>query len=111
MGNVATESNLGLIYKYAERVKQTLDGIDQAKSENLYILSDLAVAVIKKWQEKKHWVFQAYPGKVGLPIGLYHALPSHNVAQEIAERQYLPEGMDSKLDDLFRNVDRRKVWI
>ncbi|KAK1537015.1 uncharacterized protein CCOS01_02335 [Colletotrichum costaricense] len=106
--NVATEENLGLIYKYAERVKQTRDAISPEASENLYIVSDLAQAVVRKWQERKNWSFQAYPGKVGLPIGLYTALPSHQVAQEIAEKQYLPSEIDEKLDGLFKSIDRKK---
>ncbi|KAK1675674.1 armadillo-type protein [Colletotrichum godetiae] len=106
--NVATEDNLGLIYKYAERVKQTRDAISPEASENLYIISDLAQAVVRKWQERKNWSFQAFPGKVGLPIGLYTALPSHQVAQEIAEKQYLPSEIDEKLDGLFKSIDRKK---
>ncbi|KXH54594.1 hypothetical protein CSAL01_09946 [Colletotrichum salicis] len=106
--NVAIEDNLGLIYKYAERVKQTRDAISPEASDNLYIVSDLAQAVVRKWQERKNWSFQAYPGKVGLPIGLYTALPSHQVAQEIAEKQYLPSEIDEKLDGLFKSIDRKK---
>ncbi|TPX13785.1 uncharacterized protein E0L32_005729 [Thyridium curvatum] len=108
VSNVATEENLGLIHKYAERVKQTRDSIDPAKSENIYVLCDLAQAVIRKWQEKRNWHFEAYPGKVGLPVGLFSALPSHEAAQEIAEKQYLPEGMDEKLDELLRAADRKQ---
>ncbi|OLN81675.1 Sister chromatid cohesion protein pds5 [Colletotrichum chlorophyti] len=106
--NVATEDNLGLIYKYAERVKQTRDAIHPDESDHLYIVSDLAQAVIRKFQERKNWSFQAFPGKVGLPIGLYTALPSHQVAQEIAEKQYLPADIDGKLDGLFKSIDRKK---
>ncbi|KAF6843278.1 spo76 protein [Colletotrichum musicola] len=109
LSNVATEDNLGLIHKYAERVKQTRDGISPEDSENLYIISDLAQAVIRKWQERKNWVFQAFPGKVGLPIGLYTALPSHQVAQEIAEKQFLSADVDEKLDGIFKSIDRKKV--
>ncbi|KAL1871871.1 hypothetical protein VTK73DRAFT_1839 [Phialemonium thermophilum] len=104
---VATESNLGLINKYAERVKQTHDALDP-KSENHRVLSDLAQAVIRKWQEKKNWTFEAYPGKVGLPMGLYTALQSHEEAQEVAEKQYIPDGLDEKLDELLRAMDRKK---
>src|SRR5690606_10053325 len=72
---------------------------------------DLAQAVLRKWQEKRNWSFQAYPNRVGLPIGLFSALPSHDVAQEIAEKQYLPDGVDERLDELIRAVDRKKVKI
>jgi sister chromatid cohesion protein PDS5 len=90
-------------------VKQTRDGIKPSQSENLYVISDLAQTLLRKWQERRNWVFQAFSGKVGLPIGLYTALPSHEVAQEIAEKQYLPEGVDERLDELLRSVDKKKV--
>lgn len=109
LSNIATEDNISLIYKYAERVKQTRDGITPEASENLYVLSDLAQAVIRKWQERRNWVFQAYPGKVGLPSGLYTALPSSEVAQQIAKKLYIPDEIDEKLDELIRAMDRKKV--
>ncbi|KAK5627649.1 hypothetical protein RRF57_003364 [Xylaria bambusicola] len=109
VSNVATEANFGMIFKYAERVKQTLDGIDPSKSERLYILSDLAQSLLRKWQERKNWSFQAYSSKIGLPVGLYTSLPSHQAAQEIAEKQYLPEEVDEQLDNLLRSVDKKKV--
>ncbi|KAI0118679.1 armadillo-type protein [Nemania sp. FL0031] len=108
LSTVATEANFGMIFKYAERVKQTLDGIDRSKSERLYILSDLAQSLSRKWQERKNWSFQAFSGKIGLPVGLYTALPSHQAAQEIAEKQYLPEEVDGELDNLLRLLDKKK---
>ncbi|OTA99180.1 hypothetical protein M426DRAFT_325376 [Hypoxylon sp. CI-4A] len=108
VSNIATEANFGMIYKYAERVKQTRDGINPEQSERLYVLSDLTQSVLKKWQEKRNWTFQAYPSKVGLPVGLYTALPSHDVAQEIASTQYLPEGVDEQLDELLKSLDKKK---
>ncbi|KAI0386243.1 armadillo-type protein [Hypomontagnella monticulosa] len=108
ISNVATEANFGMIFKYAERVKQTRDGITPTESERLYVISDLAQSVLRKLQDKKNWSFQAYSGKIGLPIGLYTALPSHDVAQEIAEKQFLPEGLDDKLDELLRSMDKKK---
>jgi sister-chromatid-cohesion protein PDS5 len=107
---VATEANLGLIYKYAERVKQTKDAL-YPEWDNHRVLSDLAQAVIRKWQEKRNWTFEAYPGKIGLPVGLYVALHSHDEAQEVAEKQYVPEGVDEKLDELLRAIERKKVRL
>ncbi|KAI0405369.1 armadillo-type protein [Xylaria palmicola] len=108
VSNVATEANFGMIFKYAERVKQTLDGIDRSKSDRLYILSDLAQSLLRKWQERKNWSFQAFSNKIGLPVGLFMALPSHQAAQEIAEKQYLPEEAEERLDDLLRSMDKKK---
>ncbi|KAL3419137.1 spo76 protein [Phlyctema vagabunda] len=106
--SVANENNLALIYKYAERVKQARDGVHPTESDNLYVMSDLAQTLIRKWEEKKGWSMQAWPGKVGLPVGLFAALPSHEVAQSIAEKQYLPEDLDGVLDTLVRNADKKK---
>ena len=109
LGAIASEENIALIYKYAERVKQTRDGLDAEASESLYVLSDVAQLVTRKYLEKRNWSFQAYPGKVGLPTGLYVALPSSDVAQQIAKKQYVPEELDERLDDLVRQIDRKKV--
>jgi sister-chromatid-cohesion protein PDS5 len=111
LSTVATEENISLIYKYAERVKQTRDALSPESSENLYVLSDLAQAAIRKFQEKRNWSFQAWPEKVGLPTGLYTALPSSEVAQQIAKKLYIPEEMDEKLDDLLRVMERKKVRL
>lgn len=111
LSNVATESSLGLINKYAERVKQTLDGIDAEKSENLYVLSDLTQATIRKFQQRKGWISESYPDKVGVPQGLYLPLPSHDVALEIARKQYVPEGVEDRLDDLLKAAERKKVQL
>lgn len=112
--NVVTEGNFNMVFKYAERVKQTMDGIEPAKSERLYVVSDLATTLLRKWQERKGWSFQAFAGRVGLPVGLYTALPSHEKAQEIAEKNYLPEDTEEALDNLLRVVDKKKVsqdWV
>jgi sister-chromatid-cohesion protein PDS5 len=106
---VANEGNISHIYKYAERVKQTRDALNPDSSDNLYVLSDLATSVIRKFQERRNWSFQAWPDKVGLPTGLYTALPSSEVAQQIAKKQYIPEELDEKLDGLIRALERKKV--
>ncbi|KAF5026647.1 hypothetical protein F66182_1273 [Fusarium sp. NRRL 66182] len=108
LNTCATEENISLIYKYAERVKQTRDALNPNASERLYVLADIAMAVTRKWQERRNWVFQAYPGKVGMPSALVQALPSSEAAHEIAQKQYMPEELDEKLDDLLRAVDRKK---
>ncbi|ERT00736.1 hypothetical protein HMPREF1624_01968 [Sporothrix schenckii ATCC 58251] len=108
LNNVATESSLGLITKYAERVKQTLDGINVENSENLYVLSDLTQATIRKFQQRRGWIFESYADKVGVPQGLYSPLPSHDVALEIARKQYIPEGVEDRLDDLLKAAERKK---
>jgi len=107
---VATEENLSLIYHVAQRVKSVQDGIDPAKSDNLYFLSDLAQEVIRRYEEAHGWSMQAWPGKLKMPSGLFAALPNHEVAQQIAMKQYVPEALLDQLDDLVRaNLKSKKV--
>ncbi|KAL5877658.1 Sister chromatid cohesion protein pds5 [Pyricularia oryzae] len=108
VSNVASESNLGMLFKYAERTKQTQDALDTEKSENVYTLCDVALAVLRKWQEKRGWTLEAYSNKVGLPVGLFLPLQSHDIAQSIASKQYISEEVEDKLDDMIRAVDRKK---
>ncbi|APA14981.1 hypothetical protein SS1G_13681 [Sclerotinia sclerotiorum 1980 UF-70] len=108
VSSIASEDNLGLIYKYAQSVKQARDSINPVESENLYVLSDLAQAVISKWEVKKGWTMQSYPAKVRVPAKLFGPLQSHSIAQEIAEKNFIPEEMDEELDKLIRNVDKKK---
>lgn len=106
---VATEDNLSLVYHVAQRVKQTRDAVSPASSENLYYLSDLAQAVIRLYEDAQGWSMQAWPGKIGLPASLFQALPDHDVAQEIATRSFLPEGLAEKLEALVKAKPKLKV--
>lgn len=109
ISTVAFEENLPHIYKYAQRVKQAQDALPGSSSDRLYTLSDLAQALIRKWEEKKGWSMLSWPKQVGLPSGLFVGLPSHEVAQQIAETIYIPEELDPLLDSLVREVDKKKV--
>lgn len=111
LGTVASEDNIGHIYKYAERVKQTRDALNPEASDNLYVLSDLSQSAIRKYQERRGWSFQAWPDRVGLPTGLYTALPSSEAAQAIAKKQYITDELDETIDDLVKALDRKKVSL
>jgi sister-chromatid-cohesion protein PDS5 len=50
---------------------------------------------------------QTWPVKVGMPVGLFAALPSHEIAQEIAEKNYMPEDMDDLLEELVRTSGKK----
>jgi sister chromatid cohesion protein PDS5 len=112
---VATADNLPLIYHVAQRVKSVRDGIDPTKSENLYVLSDLAQATIRAFQEQKGWSLPAWPGKAGMPSGIFKAMPDHETAQEVATTQYLPNemveaggGVDDVVREMMRTTRKRK---
>lgn len=108
--SVAKEDNISLIYHLAQRVKGVEDAIDAAQSERLYVLSDLAQAVIQRYRDLFGWNIQAVPKKSRMPADVFANLPSHERAQEIAEKQYVPEELVDELDDLVRaGVKGRKV--
>lgn len=106
LDTVASEDNIALIFKYAERVKQARDAVG-ADPDRIYVYSDVAQSMITLWIDKKGWTMQTWPVKVGLPIGLFAGLPSHEVAQEIAEKSYLPDDMDELLEELVRTSGKK----
>lgn len=107
--NVATEENISLIYHIAQRIKQYRDAIsprtDSGQSEfdpNLYHLSDLAQLTIRKYEEAQSWIIQTLPAKIKLPSSLFEEIKSHDEAQQIAEHNYLPEGVEEEIESLVR---------
>ncbi|KHJ33148.1 putative sister chromatid cohesion and dna repair protein [Erysiphe necator] len=108
LSTVASQENLPLIYKYAQRVKQARDNFAGADSERLYVLSDLAQAIIKRWEEKKRWSMQSWPKQVGLPTGLFAGLSNHEVAQEIAEKTFISDELDPLLDSLVKEYEKKR---
>ena len=119
LSTIANEENLSLIFHIAQRVKQTKDAVAEDStetSEHLYVLSDLAQAAIRNYadvlaHQKGHAananMLQTWPGKLRLPSALFAALPNHTVAQEIADKNFLPEEVAS---DLERFVKAYMKW-
>jgi sister-chromatid-cohesion protein PDS5 len=107
---VATEENLSLIFHVAQRVKGVAEGIVPSRQgdENLYILSDLAQALIRAWEEQNNWTMQSWPGKMKLPSGIFRPLESHDRAQEIAKKTWIGEDLVEALDPLVRKAIRSK---
>jgi sister-chromatid-cohesion protein PDS5 len=108
--SVSNDENLSLIFHFAQRVKDVQDGITgtEEASERLYVLSDLAQAVIRNYADimpghsKGASNLQTYPGKVTLPKALFKPLSNHEAAQEIAEKNYLPEDVAIGLEKMIR---------
>ena len=101
---VATEENVSLIYHIAQRVKQCHDAISPSAehNSNLYHLSDLAQLTIRKFEDANSWNIQTLPGKRRLPTSLFTELIDHEEAQSIAEKSYLPEGLEEGVEDLVK---------
>jgi len=99
---VATEENLSLIFHVAQRVKQFRDGLSKDNSENLYYVSELAQAVVRRYADFHHWSIQIWPGKMPLPVKLFAPMASEEMSRSIAMKTFLPEGIDIKLDSLIK---------
>ncbi|EEQ84407.1 sister chromatid cohesion protein PDS5 [Blastomyces dermatitidis ER-3] len=115
---VANENNLSLIFHIMQRVKQVRDAITGSAmmSTRLYTLSDLAQATTRRFAElysQQHKIggsggsgaaniLQTYPGKMRLPSSLFTTIPIHSEALSIAEKNYLAEEVDDKLDRIVR---------
>lgn len=107
---VATEENLSLIFHVAQRVKGVAEGIAPSRQadENLYVLSDLAQALIRSWEEQNGWTMQSWPGKMKLPSGIFRPLESHDRAQDIAKKTWISEDLVEELDPLVRKAIRSR---
>lgn len=105
---IATAENVSLIYNIAQRVKQCRDAItpSYAMDERLYHLSDLAQLSIRKFEEAHSWNIETLPGRISLPKTLYTEIKEHNKAQEIAEKSYLPEGVDDEVEAVVKQSMR-----
>ncbi|CEL08806.1 Putative Sister chromatid cohesion complex Cohesin, subunit PDS5 [Aspergillus calidoustus] len=119
---VANEHNLSLIFHIAQRVKQTRDGITKsdAISFRLHTLSDLAQATIRRFadiysQQRRFGggaggvnILQTYPGKMGVPSSIFAPMGSHREAQEVADKNFISEDAEDRLDRIVRSVMRAK---
>ncbi|KAL9080593.1 MAG: hypothetical protein Q9157_000648 [Trypethelium eluteriae] len=111
--SVASADNLPLIFHVAQRVKTVQDGISEdadavgreQANERLYIVSELAQAVIRRFAEEKGWSLQAWPGKLSLPADIFARMSGHEKAQEVATKQYLAEEVGERLEGVVR------VWV
>ena len=101
---VATENNLSLIYHIAQRIKQSRDVVSPSAEydSHLYHLSDLAQLTIRKFEEAQGWNIQTLPGKARLPSTLFAEVKDHEEAQKVAEKIYLPEGVEEGIEGLIK---------
>lgn len=108
--SIATEDNLSLIYHMAGRVKTVRDAIDPTgqADENLYVLSDLAQALILLWEDQNGWSMQTWPKKQKLPGGIFKPLQNHDQGQEIAQKQYIGKDFADELEPLVRRAIKGK---
>ena len=108
--NVANADNLSLIFHIAQRVKQTRDAITSSEftNEALWTLSDLAQLTIRKFEEEKGWSIDVIPFKVRLPTTLFTEVKGHAEALSVAERNFLPEGVEEGVEKMVKSSLRKE---
>ena len=101
---IATEDNISLIYHIAQRVKQCRDNISPSpeNDSHLYHLSDLAQLTIRKFEDAHNWNMQTMPATLRLPSSLFEVMDDHEEAKQIAEKNYLPEGVEEGIEGLVK---------
>jgi sister-chromatid-cohesion protein PDS5 len=115
--SVANEDNISLIFHIAQRVKGCRDLISSAGeaspvdfSTRLYVLSDLAQTAITALIETHGWSLQTLPTftRLTLPKSLFGEIKDHETALNIAEKNFLPEGVVEGVEALVRSAIRRE---
>ncbi|VVT44660.1 uncharacterized protein SAPINGB_P000490 [Magnusiomyces paraingens] len=100
--NVATESNISLIYYVSQRVKNFQDNVDESKSSQLYLVSDMAQLIIKKFQEFRGWQLSSWPGSIRLPSDIFKQAPWETVGKKVSQTSYLLPIYTKSLEDFVR---------
>ncbi|KZV96910.1 ARM repeat-containing protein [Exidia glandulosa HHB12029] len=96
---ICNAENVALLYHLASRAKTIRDAESHAGSENLYILSEMAQEIIKGRAGFHGWSINNYPGKVKLPSDIFKALPTIEAANTILKTSYLPDEMQTWLEE------------
>jgi sister-chromatid-cohesion protein PDS5 len=120
LNTVASENNISLIYHVAQQVKGCSDAISLPSkrgtpkpasttdfTERLHTLSDLATLTIRTLIENKGWALQSLPVRLTLPRSLFIEIHEHETAQQLAETDYLPDGISDEIQKVVRGALRR----
>ncbi|ORX94611.1 ARM repeat-containing protein [Basidiobolus meristosporus CBS 931.73] len=86
--NIANAENIALIYHIIVQLKTVRDRITPPKTENLYILSEMAQLLVQEKSHSAGWTLASYPGQVKLPMDLFETLLD---SSEVVMQVYLPD--------------------
>ena len=109
LNSVANESNISLIFHIAQRVKGCRDVVSSPDltdefSQRLYTLSDLAQLTINLYVEAHGWSLHTLPAftKLMLPRSLFKEIGDHEAALDIADKNFLPDGVRGGVEGLIK---------
>ena len=104
-----------MIFHIAQRVKGCRDVVSSTDtsddfSKRLYTLSDLAQLAIHLYIEAHGWSLQTLPTftKLTLPRSLFKEIGEHDVALDIAEKNFLPDGVREGVEGLVKMSLRKE---
>ena len=95
-----TAENVSMIFFIAQQVKRVTDGIDKS-STNIYALSDLAQAIVRKVAEQHRWTLETRSEDFNLPVGIFAHMESRTKAARVASQVFLPPEIADGLDEMI----------
>lgn len=100
---VATSSSVSYLFEVTNCMKTVEDRADPANSQNTYVLSELAQAIITRKSTAHQWPVTTYQGKVDYPRDLYKKLGSHT-AQQVSRTRFLPAFQSENVKPVVTNT-------
>ncbi|RKP06375.1 armadillo-type protein [Thamnocephalis sphaerospora] len=82
-------ANVSFIFHIVTRLKSVRDADTEDKSENIYILSEVAQVIVRQRCTAHQWTLTTYPGEIQLPRDLFKRLPTATAA-EMLRKNHLP---------------------
>lgn len=66
--------------------------------QNLYVLSELSIHLIKMFGRRHNWPIPTYPGQLMLPADLFEVIQDVDARKKVLNRVYLDEAVLEKVD-------------
>nr|XP_019008459.1 uncharacterized protein I206_07018 [Kwoniella pini CBS 10737]OCF47240.1 hypothetical protein I206_07018 [Kwoniella pini CBS 10737] len=103
---VAHRDNVGLLFAIAQGLKGLRDRSAES-SVPLWILSELAVIIIRNRADKNAWPIPIYPGKIRFPKDIFHHADNHEEKSKVQHTQYLTQ----EVREWAKTLGRRNVNV
>ncbi|PPQ70235.1 hypothetical protein CVT25_011295 [Psilocybe cyanescens] len=99
---VASSENISLLYHLAQKGKTVRDPESHSRSENFYVMCEVAQFLVKARAQTNSWLLPSYPGKMRLPSDILRPLPSAEATNEILKTTYLPAEAPTWISERFK---------
>ncbi|KAH9477762.1 Sister chromatid cohesion protein pds5 [Psilocybe cubensis] len=99
---VATADNIPLLFHIAQKGKTVRDPESHARSENFYVLCEMAQFLVKARANANSWPMDSNPYKIRLPSDILRALPSVEATNQILKTTYLPAEATRWMSERFK---------